>query len=104
MKRFRPSRDAMFLAALLLLLAGFSAFIAIRKQQVDEAQQIYTPYSSHSSHDDGTLALYEWGNALGYRAQRIENTTFRVGEEVKLLFVLAPIETIKDGEARYLMQ
>ncbi|MBI4673329.1 MAG: DUF4350 domain-containing protein [Chloroflexi bacterium] len=104
MKRFRPSREVFFLAALLLLLAGFSAFIAIRQAQIEEAEQVFVRYSSHSARDDGTLALYEWASTLGYRSQRIENTAFRVGDQVKLLFVFAPSETIESGEARYLLQ
>lgn len=104
MRRFRPTRDSLFLALLFLLLAGFSAFIAIRQEQIQQAGQVYVPYSSHSSRDTGTLALYEWANALGYRVQRIENTAFQIDDQVKLLFVLAPRETIESGEARYLLQ
>lgn len=103
MKRFRPSRDVLVLAALFLLLAGFTAFIAIRRQQAEESQQIYTAYSSHSARDNGALALYEWANALGYRAQRIENSAFRIGDDVKLLFIMNPRETIESGEARYIL-
>lgn len=104
MKRFRPSRDALLLAALLALLAGLGSFVAIRQAQIQEAEQVYVPFSTHSARDNGALALYEWANALGYRAQRIENTAFRIGEPVKLLFVLAPSEAIESGEARYILQ
>jgi hypothetical protein len=104
MKRFRPSRELIFLAVLLLLLAGFTAFVAARQQELAQAEQVFTPYSSHSARDSGTLALYEWANALGYRAQRIENSAFRVADDTRLLFVFAPRETIEPGEARYLLQ
>jgi len=104
MRRFRPSRDALFLAALLALLAGLGSFVAIRQAQIQEAEQVYIPFSTHSARENGALALYEWANALGYRAQRIENTAFHIGDRVKLLFVLAPRETIKSGEARYILQ
>lgn len=104
MRRFRPSRETIFLAVLLLLLAGFGAFVAVRQAQIEQAEQEYTTYSSHSARESGTLALYEWANALGYRAQRIENSAFRVNDETRLLFVFAPRETIESGEARYLLQ
>lgn len=104
MTRLHLSREIVFLAALLLLLVGFTAFVAVRQEQRQEAEQVYTPYSSHSSREGGTLALYEWANALGYRPGRIENSSFRVEDDTRLLFVLAPHETIEPGEARYILQ
>ncbi len=104
MKRFRPSRQVIFLALLLFLLAGFAAFVAWRQGQLEQANQVFTPYSSHSARENGTLALYEWANALGYRAQRIENTAFRVDDATRLLFVFAPREPIEAAQARYLLQ
>ncbi len=103
MKRFRLSRDTWVLVVLFVMLAAFTAFIAWRQAQLQEAEQVYTPYSSHSSRFNGTLALHEWAGALGYRVRRIENTEFRIGDDVKLLFVLSPTETIESGEARYIL-
>lgn len=104
MKRFRPSREVIFLAALLLLLAGFGAFVALRQEQLNQAQQVFTPYSSHSSRDHGTLALYEWANALGYRAQRIENTAFGINDDTRLLFVFAPRIALEPDQTRQVLQ
>lgn len=104
MKRFRPSREVIFLAALLLLLAGFGAFVALRQEQLNQAQQVFTPYSSHSSRDNGTLALYEWANALGYRAQRIENTAFGINDDTRLLFVFAPRIELEPDQTRQVLQ
>jgi hypothetical protein len=96
--------DVLVLVALLALLAGLGAFTAIHQEQLRQADQVFVPFSSHSSLSNGTLALYEWANALGYRAERIENTAFRIDGDIKLLFVLAPRATIEPGEARYILQ
>ena len=103
MKRFRPSRDALVLGFLFLLLAAFIGFVAWRQQEADQAAQVYVPYSTHSARDNGALALYNWANALGYRAQRIEYGAFRVGDDARLMFIFAPRETIESSEARYLL-
>ena len=103
MKRIRITRELLFFVLLLVVLAGMTAFIAIRQAQAEAQQQNFTPYSSHSARPNGTLALHEWLNAIGYRAQRIENQAFQLGEEVKLLFILAPTESITRDEALYLL-
>lgn len=104
MKRLRPSREAFVLALFLLLVASFAAFIALRQAQLEQADQVYTPYSSHSARANGALALHEWANALGYRAQRIENTTFRVSDDTRLLFLFSPREIINQDETRYILR
>ncbi|HZQ06191.1 MAG TPA: DUF4350 domain-containing protein [Anaerolineae bacterium] len=101
--RARISRDVMLLAALFLALAGFTAFVAIRQQQVEEAQQNFPPYSSHSANRVGVLALYEWLNRLGYHAERIENEAFQIRDGTRFLFILQPTENIERDEAQYIL-
>src|SRR5438874_6310834 len=104
MKRRIPiTRDVVFLVILLVVLAGLSTFVAVRQQeQQDQTSNVFEPYSSHSALPRGTLALYNWLNAIGYRAERIENTAFRVGDDVRFLFVLGPTDEITRNEALYL--
>lgn len=103
MKWLAPLRQAWLLIVLLILLAAFSGLIAIRRQQLDAANQVFIPYSSRSAQNNGSLALYSWLGAIGYRVQRIENQEFRVGDEVQLLFVLGPSEEIAASDARLIL-
>ncbi len=101
--RARVSRDVMLLTLLFAALAGFTAFVAVRQQQVEEAQQNYPPYSSHSANRVGVLALYEWLNRLGYDAERVENEAFQISDNTRLLFILEPTEDIEREEAQYIL-
>lgn len=104
MKRLRITRDVVVLVLLFVLIIGLSAYVALRRGQAERAAAgASVPFSSHSSQDGGTLALYEWLNAIGYRAQRIENQAFRVGDEVRLLLIISPSEEISRDEALYLL-
>lgn len=49
------------------------------------------------------LALHNWLNTLGYRVRRIENQAFRIGDDVRLLFIISPTEAINRNEALYLL-
>lgn len=104
MKRLELSRDIWLLLALFIMLAGFTAFVTIRQREIQEQQEIFIPYSSHSAQTDGTLALYEWLGRLGYAAERIENRQFQISENTRLLLILGPTETIESDEAEYIMQ
>jgi len=101
--RARVSRDVILLTLLFAVLAGFTAFVAVRQQQVEEAQQNYPPYSSHSANRVGVLALYEWLNRLGYDAERVENEAFQISANTRLLFILEPTEDIEREEAQYIL-
>lgn len=104
MKRVSFSRDTWLLIALLIALAGFTAFVTIRQRQIQEQQEIRIPYSSHSSQSDGALALHDWLARIGYRVERIENRAFQIPEAARLLFILGPRETIEGNEAEYILQ
>lgn len=104
MKHLQLSRDIWLLLALFILLAGFTAFVTIRQREIQEQQEIFISYSSHSAQTDGTVALYEWLGRLGYAAERIENRQFQISDNTRLLFVLGPTETIQGDEAKYILQ
>lgn len=104
MRRLRISRDLWLLLALFLGLAGFTGFVSVRQRQLQEQQEIFIPYSSHSAQSEGTLAFYEWLGRLGYPVERIENREFQITENTKLLLVLGPSETIERNEAEYILQ
>lgn len=104
MKRLRFSRDVWLLIALVLALAFFTGFIALRQQEIDQQQQNFTSYSSHSAQVDGTRALHDWLARLGYRVERIENRAFQISDGTRLLFVLGPISEIERNEAEYILQ
>src|SRR5581483_4542711 len=101
--RARVSRDVILLTLLFAVLAGFTAFVAVRQQQVEEAQQNSPPYSSHSANRVGVFVLYEWLNRLGYDAERVENEAFQISANTRLLFILEPTEDIEREEAQYIL-
>jgi hypothetical protein len=76
---------------LLLLLALFGALIGFAifgPRPRSEAPQI--PGSTHTSSDEGALALLRWLDELGYDAGPLEYQPFRLDDSVDVLFVLNP--------------
>ncbi|HSJ59492.1 MAG TPA: DUF4350 domain-containing protein [Anaerolineae bacterium] len=96
--RGRIRSDLVIVLLLLAALVGFSGFTAARRTQNAAAPD----YSTHGTQPGGTAALYAWLEKLGYRVQRIENGPFRIEDEARLLFVLAPHQAFDEGEARQL--
>ena len=67
----RFSRDALLVLGLFVILIGVAAFSAYQAAQQQSLEQNFIPYSTRSAQMEGTLALYEWVGALGYKAQQI---------------------------------
>lgn len=104
MKRLHITRELVFLIALFVILGGMTVFLAVRNAEQEQANQgTAVSYSSRAPIGNGILALYNWLDALGYRVQRIENQAFRIGDDVRFLFILAPTEAIDHNEALYLL-
>lgn len=99
----RFSRDLLLLLSLFVILIVATAFLGVRRADEEEARQTFLRYSSHSANPSGTLALYEWLDAIGYRVQRIENSAFNIEDDTHILFVFEPTETIDNAEAQYVM-
>src|SRR5438105_10097988 len=99
----RFSRDLLIVIVLFAVLAVFTVVPAMRRAEIEEAQQTFIPYSTHSAQPNGTLALMLWLEQMGYRTQRIENDTFTPPDEAKVLFVFPARETVADFEAHALL-
>ncbi len=98
------SRDLLTFIILFVLLIGVAVISALQRPTDPRAQR-RIPNTTYSSEDDGALALHLWLNQVGYRAQRIENqVSFRVSDEVRVLFVLNPSETISEADATALLR
>ena len=78
MRRLVFSCDGVFLVVLFLLLAGFTAFVTLRQREIQAQQDISVAYSSQSAQPDGTLALFEWLDRLGYPTNRIQDREFEI--------------------------
>lgn len=89
------------LLALVALFAALVAFIAFGPLQSDEGQG-GSP-TTYASADAGALALYQWLDAIGYDAQRLEYSDFALAPSDDLLFVLAPAQTYRAEEADALL-
>jgi hypothetical protein len=96
----RPSRDLLIVLALFAVLIGLTVWSALRRNELEESQNTYTAYSTHSALRSGTLAMHHWLESLGYRAQRIENDTFQVPDDARVLFVFTTQDNFEDYEAR----
>jgi hypothetical protein len=79
----RPRADTA-IAALALVVLVAAGIIANAAQPAPS-----TPYASTSAAGNGTLALYRWVAALGFRAQRLTAAPWRPGA-ARALFVLEP--------------
>lgn len=87
-------RDALLLIGLFVLLA---VFIALGPARV--ASTPGSSASSHASGEGGALAIYRWLEALGYRAERLQNSAFAPDPTAGLLIVLAPTERFERDQA-----
>jgi hypothetical protein len=83
-------RNSIFLGLLLIALSALVALSVLGGQRETAAQ---LPYSSSSSGENGTLALFEWLDAIGYRPERRGAMTGGLGEPPAVLIVLPSIET-----------
>ena len=86
----RFSRDLLIVLILFVILIGLTAFTAFKQAQAEQERTRLVPYSTHSAFESGTLALQTWLDAIGYRTQRIENSTFALRDDVRALFIFAP--------------
>src|SRR5438105_14157750 len=100
----RFSRDLLIVIVLFAVLAVFTVVPAMRRAEIEEAQETFIPYSTHSAQPNGTLALMLWLEQIGYRTQRIENDTFATPDEARVLFVFPSRETYADFEAQALLR
>lgn len=99
----RFSRDLLLLLSLFIVLVVATAFLGVHRANEEEARQTLLKYSSHSSNPGGTLALYNWLDAIGYHVQRIEESAFHIQDNTQLLFVFEPTETFDNTESQYVV-
>lgn len=91
-------RELLVLVALFLVLVAFIAFGPLQAEQ----GQGWSP-TTHASAPEGALALYQWLDAIGYDAQRLEYAEFALAPADSLIFVLAPAEAYSADEAAALL-
>lgn len=100
----RLSRDLLVVGALFALLIGFTLFSAMRRAELESQQSTYIPYSSHSAQPNGTLALQSWLDAIGYQTARIENETFKVPDDARVLFIFPARVAYEEYEAQSVLR
>jgi hypothetical protein len=92
-------RDILIIAGLFLALILFVAFGPGRRPP-DSGPSGPT---THSSDEDGALALYNWARALGYDARRLEYRAFALDERDAALVILNPRERIDRAQSRAML-
>jgi Domain of unknown function (DUF4350) len=92
-------RDILIIAGLFLALILFVAFGPGRQPSNSGPGGPTT----HSSDDDGALALYNWASALGYNARRLEYRAFTLDEQDAALVILNPSERIDRAQSRAML-
>ncbi len=100
----RLSRDVILVLALFVLLAVFTIIPAMRRADMEQAQETFVPYSTHSARPNGTLALQTWLEQIGYRTQRIEGDTFKPPDAARVLFIFPTQEPFADFEAQAVLR
>ena len=90
----RLSRDSWLAIGLILLLVLISA--AAGAQQT--AGQNIPALASFSVRSDGSRALREWLDALGYTTLDTTNSYFEIPDQTKLVLILEPKTSISDSE------
>jgi len=99
------SRDFTTFIILFGLLIGLAIVSAMQRPAQDPRARRDIPQTTYSADEDGALALHSWLNAVGYRAQRIENiATFAMDDDVRLAFILNPIESIAKDDAEKILR
>jgi hypothetical protein len=92
-------RDIFIIAGLFLALILFVAFGPGRRPPDSGPSGTTT----HSSEDDGALALYNWSRALGYDSRRLEYRAFALDESDAALIILNPQERIDRTHSRAML-
>jgi hypothetical protein len=92
-------RDILIISGLFLALILFVAFGPGRRPP-DSGPSGPT---THSSEEDGALALYNWARALGYDARRLEYRAFALDEQDAALVILNPRERIDRAQSRAML-
>ncbi len=100
----RLSRDLIIVISLFLVLIGFTVFNVARRSEIEEAQDTFVPYSTHSARTNGTLALQLWLQAMGYGTRRIEHEAFHVPDEARLLFIFPRFEEFEAREVQAVLR
>lgn len=96
----RSRRDIVMVGGLFVVLVAFVLFGPGRFQQASGVGGA----TSHSSQDDGALALYTWIRALGYDGERLEYQAFTLDEDVSALFILNPTVLLDRSHARMTLE
>jgi hypothetical protein len=94
----RLRRDILIVGGLFLVLAAFLILVPADSGEADLGA------TSHASRPKGALALYRWLDGLGYHVERLEYRDFAVGEELDLLFVLAPTDSYAPEEVQSVLE
>ncbi|NTV63802.1 MAG: DUF4350 domain-containing protein [Oscillochloris sp.] len=89
----RRYRDILMVGGLFLAVAAW--LILLPAENTSEQASA----TSHSSRDEGTLALYRWLDDLGYHVERLEYRDFAPDATSDLLFVLGPTTSYTPDEA-----
>jgi hypothetical protein len=92
-------RDILIIVGLFLVLILFIALGPGRQTQPSNPPEATT----HSSAQEGVLALYTWARALGYDSQRLEYRPFAVEERDAALIILNPQEPINRTQSRAIL-
>lgn len=88
----RLSRDLSLSVVLFAALISLAVFLGTRNTRPQSPARL-PDYSTHSAEDSGTAALLLWLEAMGYRTQRIEGSSFDLPTEAKVLYIF-PCGTI----------
>ncbi len=83
------------------VIAGLAlaALVVVALASAGARRDAPTPYDSASAATDGTLALYRWLDALGYRPRRLTASPLQASG-LSALFVLEPRDGFSSAEAR----
>ncbi|MBI5302179.1 MAG: DUF4350 domain-containing protein [Chloroflexi bacterium] len=99
------SRDFTTFIILFVLLVGVAVISATQRSAEDPRAERNIPATTYSADDNGALALHSWLNEVGYHTERIENTSsFDIGDDTRVLFILDPSETITAREVTAIMR
>lgn len=94
-------REILVITALFGVLIAFAVFGPGAGSTSDEGER----GSTHSSGDQGALALQRWLGAIGYQPANLEYRDWAVSDDAAALFMIAPVrEPIRDEEAQEILR
>lgn len=92
------------LAFVVVLAVALFALLVVTWRPPSDQNALVFSYSSTDAGPGGTLALRRWVASLGYTTSTLQGSRFSVPSNVRVAFVIGPLEAVQPGDAETLAE